>query len=78
MEYYAEEATSSLNNQSEASQLYQEVDEGEQDFCRYHKEQVFQDLDFMKRKTKIACTIGYSLAICIHTHLGHQLQTSKL
>ena len=41
MEYYTEEATSSLNNESEASQLYQEVEEGEEDFCRYHKEQIF-------------------------------------
>jgi hypothetical protein len=58
MEYYTEEATSSLNNESEASGLYQEAEEGEEDFCRYHKEQIFQEIDFMKRKTKIACTIG--------------------
>jgi hypothetical protein len=59
-QYYAEEEpTSSLNNDvsdSQASGLY-EV-EGEDDYFRYRKEQIFQEIDFMKRKTKIACTIG--------------------
>lgn len=58
MEYYTEDATSSLNNVTEsgATEVYEE--EGEEDFCRYRKEQIFQEIDFMKRKTKIACTIG--------------------
>lgn len=58
MEYYTEEGTSSLNNESDASEMqYQDGDEDE-DFCRYRKEQIFQEIDFMKRKTKIACTLG--------------------
>ena len=42
MEYYTEEGTSSLNNVSDsgASEIgYEEV--GEEDFCRYRKEQIF-------------------------------------
>jgi hypothetical protein len=41
MEYYTEEATSSLNNVTEsgASEVYDE--DGEDDFCKYRKEQVF-------------------------------------
>mgnify|MGYP000975468989 CR=1 FL=1 len=59
MEYYTEEATSSLNNESDASDM-QHYEEGcdEDDFCKYRKEQIFQEIDFMKRKTKIACTLG--------------------
>jgi hypothetical protein len=57
MEYYTEEATSSLNNESDASEMHYE-EEGDEDFCRYRKEQIFQEIDFMKRKTKIACTLG--------------------
>jgi len=57
MEYYTEEGTSSLNNESEASEMQYE-EEGEEDFCKYRKEQIFQEIDFMKRKTKIACTLG--------------------
>ena len=59
MEYYTEEGTSSLNNVSDsgASEMPYE-EEGEEDFCKYRKEQIFQEIDFMKRKTKIACTLG--------------------
>lgn len=59
MEYYTEEATSSLNNVSDsgASEMGYE-EEGIDDFCRYRKEQIFQEIYFMKRKTKIACTLG--------------------
>lgn len=66
MEYYTEEATSSLNNVSEsgASEMNYE-EEGEDDFCRYRKEQIFQEIDFMKRKTKIACTLGQ-----VHPHIN--------
>lgn len=57
-QYYNEEATSSLNNDSQASQLQYEETEEEEDFCRYRKDQIYTDIDFMKRKTKIACTLG--------------------
>lgn len=33
-------------------------EEGEEEFCKYRKEQIFHEIDFMKRKTKIACTLG--------------------
>jgi hypothetical protein len=60
MEYYTEEGTSSVNNGSESQVSgdieYEEQEEG--DFCKYRKEQIFEQIDFMKRKTKIACTIG--------------------
>ena len=59
MEYYTEEG-SSLQGGSE-SQNSNELDyeeEGDDDYCRYRKEQIFTEIDFMKRKTKIACTIG--------------------
>ena len=60
MEYYTEEGSSSLNNgtSSQASGDLDYEEEGEEDFCKYRKEQIFQEIDFMKRKTKIACTIG--------------------
>lgn len=57
MEYYTEEGTSSLNNESDASEMHYE-EECDEDFCKYRKEQIFQEIDFMKRKTKIACTLG--------------------
>lgn len=58
MEYYTEEGNSSLNNESENSQIYGEEEDQDEDFCRYRKDQIFTDIDFTKRKTKIACTIG--------------------
>jgi hypothetical protein len=58
MEYYTEEeATSSINNESGVTDSQYEED-GSEDFCRYRKEQVFQEIEFDKHKTKIACTIG--------------------
>ena len=60
MEYYTEEGTSSLNNGSETqngSEMNYE-EEGEEEYCRYRKEQIFQEIDFMKRKSKITCTLG--------------------
>jgi hypothetical protein len=58
-QYYNEEPTSSLNNDSQASeQVYDCEDDDDQDFCRYRKDQIFAEIDFMKRKTKIACTLG--------------------
>lgn len=60
MEYYTEEGTSSLQNRSdsEGSGDLEYEEDCEDDFCKYRKEQIFQEIDFMKRKTKIACTIG--------------------
>ena len=60
MEYYTEETSSCLNNgtSSQASGDIDYVEEAEEDFCKYRKEQIFTEIDFMKRKTKIACTIG--------------------
>lgn len=55
MEYYTDESSSLNNEGSGASELDYEDDE---EFCKYHKEQIFQEIDFTKRKTKIACTIG--------------------
>lgn len=49
-----------MNNGSESqngSELNYE-EEGEEEYCRYRKEQIFQEIDFMKRKTKITCTLG--------------------
>lgn len=40
MEYYTEEAASSLNNESDASEMQYEEDR-EEDFCKYRKEQIF-------------------------------------
>lgn len=56
MEYYTEDASSSYNNgESHGSEMgYDEED----DYCKYRKEQIFAEIDFMKRKTKIACTLG--------------------
>lgn len=33
------------------------------EFCRFRKEQIFQEIDFTKRKSKIACTLGYVTTI---------------
>lgn len=41
MEYYTEEGTSSLNNGSESQGSIEYEDEGEEDFCKYRKEQIF-------------------------------------
>ena len=60
MEYYTEDGTSSLNNGSDTqngSELNYE-EEGEDEYCRYRKEQIFQEIDFMKRKCKITSTLG--------------------
>ena len=55
LDYYTEDESSTLNNgESQGSDLGYD----EEEFARYRKEQIFQEIDFMKRKTKIACTIG--------------------
>ena len=36
----------------------EDEEEGEDEYCRYRKEQIFQEIDFMKRKCKITCTLG--------------------
>lgn len=55
-DYFTEDGSSSLNNgESQGSEMgYDEDDE----FCRFRKEQIFTEIDFMKRKTKITCTVG--------------------
>ena len=54
---YTEDGSSTLNNEGESygSELGYE---DEEDFVRYRKEQIFQDLEKNKNKTKIGCTIG--------------------
>jgi hypothetical protein len=55
-EYYTEDGSSSLNNgESQGSDMGYD---DEYDDARYHREQIYAEIDFMKRKTKIACTIG--------------------
>ena len=56
LEYYTEDGSSSLNN-GESQGSYMGYDEDDE-YCRYRRDQIFQQIDFMKRKTKIACTIG--------------------
>jgi hypothetical protein len=56
MEYYTEEGTSSLNNTDSRSQL--QYDDDEDDYCKYRREQIFNEVDYTKRKTKIACSLG--------------------
>lgn len=59
MEYYTEEGSSQLNgSDSQASGDLEDYEDGDEDFCKYRKEQIFAEIDFMKRKTKIACTLG--------------------
>ncbi len=58
MEYYTEEGASSLNNITNSDNSDMQYEDEEDEFCRYRKEQIFQEIDFTKRKTKIACTIG--------------------
>jgi hypothetical protein len=55
MEYYNEEATSSMHTDSQQSCEQYEEDE---EFCRYQKDQIYAEVDFLKRKTKICCSIG--------------------
>lgn len=54
MEYYSEEATSTIQTDSQQSCYEEEED----DFCRYHKDQIYTETDFLKRKTKICCSLG--------------------
>lgn len=57
MEYYTEDGSSELNNgdsQNSDDMAYGE----EEEYCKYQKEQIFQEVDLIKRKTKIACTMG--------------------
>ena len=56
LENYTEDGSSTLNNgESYGSDLGYEDDE---DFVRYRKDMIFQNIDFTKHKTKIGCTIG--------------------
>lgn len=56
LENYTEDGSSTLNNgESYGSDLgYEDEDE----FVRYRKDMIFQNIDFTKHKTKIGCTIG--------------------
>ena len=56
LENFTEDGSSTLNNgESYGSDLGYEDDE---DFVRYRKDMIFQNIDFTKHKTKIGCTIG--------------------
>ena len=56
LENYTEDGSSTLNNgESYGSDLGYEDDD---DFVRYRKDMIFQNIDFTKHKTKIGCTIG--------------------
>ena len=54
---YTEDGSSTLNNEGESygSELGYDDDE---DFVRYRKEMIFQELEKNKHKTKIGCTLG--------------------
>ena len=57
LENYTEDGSSTLNNgESYGSDLGYEDDD---DFVRYRKDMIFQNIDFTKHKSKIGCTIGY-------------------
>ena len=60
VDYYTEDGSSSLSNpiNSRGSHMYEEEDDDEFGGTRYRKEQIFSDIDFTRRKTKIACTLG--------------------
>lgn len=56
LEYYSEEGSSQLENgESRTSEL--PYDDYEDD-TRYRRDQIFTKIDFTKRKTKVACTLG--------------------
>mmetsp|Transcript_5245 Transcript_5245/g.6422 ORF Transcript_5245/g.6422 Transcript_5245/m.6422 type:complete len:345 (-) Transcript_5245:703-1737(-) len=56
LENYTEDGSSTLNNgESYGSDLGYE---DEDDFVRYRKDMIFQNIDFTKHKTKIGATIG--------------------
>ena len=56
LENYTEDGSSTLNNgESYGSDLGYEDDD---DFVRYRKDMIFQNIDFTKHKTKIGATIG--------------------
>jgi hypothetical protein len=59
VDYYTEDGSSDLSNpiNSRGSQ-YIEEEEEEFSGTRYRKDQIFSEIDFTRRKTKIACTLG--------------------
>ena len=58
VDYYTEDGSESLSNpiNSRGSHMYE--DEEEYAGTKYRKDQIFADIDFSRRKTKIACTLG--------------------
>ena len=58
MEYYNEDNSNSMNERSESGISVQYEEVTDEDYLRYHKEQIFSDIDYTKRKVKIACTLG--------------------
>ena len=54
---YTEDGSSTLNNEGDSYGTEVEYDEDE-DFVRYRKEQIYQELEKNKNKTKIGCTLG--------------------
>ena len=58
MEYYNEDNSNSMNGRSESGVSVQYEEVTDEDYLRYHKEQIFSDIDYTKRKVKIACTLG--------------------
>jgi hypothetical protein len=58
MEYYNEDNSNSMNERSESGVSVQYEEVTDEDYLRYHKEQIFSDIDYTKRKVKIACTLG--------------------
>lgn len=58
MEYYNEDNSNSMNGRSESNVSVQYEEVTDEDFLKYRKEQIFSEIDYTKRKVKIACTLG--------------------
>ena len=68
-DYYTEDGSSQLSNPIDSGGSHMIEYEEEDEFAtKYRKEQIFQEIDFSRRKTKITCTLGYvkniSLFVC--------------
>jgi hypothetical protein len=46
--------------------------EEEEEYLKIRKEHVFSEIDFTKRKTKIVCTLGYSISFVDSLDHRHQ------
>ena len=60
MEQYTEEEGEMAGNGDSVLEF-----EEEEEFLKVRKEHVFGEIDFTKRKSKIACTLGYSYTFLI-------------